>query len=175
MAGGGRPPKPLELKRRTGNPGKRRLPAQSTTVDLVPASGAPVPISLGSHGRDLWRHANERAPWLSELDLALLETMCALRDDQALMRQRIAEEGLTILEPVVTPAGMVVGERMVAHPLLKELRVIEKQLREHASALGFDPTARARLGLAEVKRQSKIQELLGSSAKAQVIDIAPDR
>jgi P27 family predicted phage terminase small subunit len=52
-----------------------------------------------------------------------------------------------------------VGEKKVPHPLIKELRSAQKQLHAIGSALGFDPTARSRLGLAEVKRQSKLEEL----------------
>lgn len=155
------------------------MPARSETVALVPSDGAPVPASLGPAGRELWRTAQDQAPWLSQLDLAMVETLCALRDDQVLMRRRLAEEGLTVLVPVVTPAGHVVGEKAETHPLVKELRAVEKQLREFASALGFDPTARSRLGLAEVKRQSKVQELLSRqggqrAVNADVIDIAAD-
>ena len=156
---GGRPPKPIELKRRIGNPGGRALPDERTTVAIMPAEGSPTPVTLGQIGRETWRSVNE-APWVGRLDLHAVETFCALRDDEAEMRRRIESEGLTLNEPIVTPAGMVVGERMVPHPLLKELRAVEKQLRDFASALGFDPTARSRLGLAEVKTRSKLEELL---------------
>jgi P27 family predicted phage terminase small subunit len=178
MARTGRPPKPIEQKRLAGNPGKRPLPARSKTVALVPSTSAPVPATLQAAGRELWRTAQEQAPWLSQLDRSVLETLCALRDDQVAMRRQIGDDGLTVMVPIVTPAGHVVGEKPEPHPLLKELRAVEKQLRDFASALGFDPTARSRLGLAEVKRQSKVQELLdrqrGGPVAAQVIDIAAD-
>ena len=155
----GRPPKPIELKRLTGNPGQRKLPDKATTVTLVPVEGAPAPITLDQNGRELWRRAQERAVWLSDLDLVALEDLCSTWDDVCAMRKAIAEDGLILEEPIVTPAGHVVGDKKVPHPLIKELRAAQKQLHAIGSALGFDPTARSRLGLAEVKRQCKLEEL----------------
>jgi hypothetical protein len=40
---------------------------------------------------------------------------------------------------------------LAGHGDRKELRALDKQVIEMLSALGFDPTARSRLGLAEVK------------------------
>ena len=88
-----------------------------------------------------------------------LEDLCTTWDELVAYRSAIAEEGITQDEPIVTPAGHVVGQKKVPHPLIKELRSAQKQLHAIASALGFDPTARSRLGLAEVKRQSKVEEL----------------
>lgn len=164
---GGRPPKPLELKRRTGNPGKRPLPAQ--TAALVPANGVPpTPITLGDEGRILWpRLWTAAASWLSPaLDQQELEGVCHLADEIAEYRRVLVEYGLMIDEPIVTPLGNVVGSRLVANPAIRELRNAEKQLREYLSDLGFTPTARAHLGLAEVKRQSKLEELIAKRAGA---------
>jgi len=153
------PPKPLELKRKLGNPGQRKLPNAATTVELVPAIGAPAPITLNSHGREMWHKAQERAVWLSDLDLASLEDFCTTWDEIHEYRAAIAEQGITSEEPIVTPAGLVVGTKLVTNPLIKELRLAQKQIHSIGSLLGFDPTSRSRLGLAEVKTQSKLQEL----------------
>jgi P27 family predicted phage terminase small subunit len=155
----GRPSKPLELKRLQGNPGKRSLPAKTATIALPMAVGAPAPITLGHHGRDLWRRALELAPWLSELDLMALEDLASTWDEVQAFRAAIAEDGLTLEEPIVTPAGHLVGTKCVPNPLLKELRNAQNVLHAIGSALDFDPTARSRLGLAEVKRQNKLGTL----------------
>lgn len=175
------PPVPTEIKRRRGNPGKRKLPSRSETVALVPADGIPpVPLTLGQHGRAYWDRAWRAAQaWLSpHLDIIAVESVCHLVDEIAEMRSTIAKDGMTLAEPVVTPAGMVVGEKKTPHPLIKELRAAEKQLQSWLSTLGFDPTARSRLGLAEVKRQSALQQLIqqehGDTIEAEVIDIASD-
>jgi P27 family predicted phage terminase small subunit len=154
----GRPPKPIELKRRTGNPGRRPLPDKAKTVALVPSDGAPVPLALKAAGREVWARAQDHAIWLSRLDLMLLEILCKAVDQHDEMNRLVAEDGLVQIEPIVTPAGHVVGEKKVANPLLKELRALEKQIHSSAAALGFDPTSRSRLGLAEVKRQSALAE-----------------
>jgi hypothetical protein len=41
----------------------------------------------------------------------------------------------------------------------KALRDLDRQLVANLSLLGFSPTDRSRLGVAEVKRQSKLEEL----------------
>ena len=153
------PPRPIESKRKLGNPGRRPLPPKNSTVALVPAIGTPPPITLGQHGRELWARAQERAAWLSDLDLMALEDFCTTWDEIRAMRAAIAEQGLTLEEPIVTPAGHVVGTKYVPNPLIKELRVAQKQIHSVGSLLGFDPTSRSRLGLAEIKAQSKLEEL----------------
>ena len=155
----GRPPKPIELKRKLGETRPSRVPARSQTIALVSGFGAPVPMSLGMVGRQYWGLVQEHTPWVGVVDLRLLEELCADLDAAAEMRRQIAEDGVTLTEPIVTPAGMVVGERKVAHPLLSPLRALMKEIRDLASSLGLDPTARARLGFAEVKFQSKVEEL----------------
>ena len=49
------PPKPTELKRRTGNPGKRRLPDRDTVITLPAADGIPDTLRpLEIEGRRMW-------------------------------------------------------------------------------------------------------------------------
>ena len=49
----GRPPKPVEQKRRTGNPGKRPLPEVTIAIPTSPV--APVPHRpLGPAGQQFW-------------------------------------------------------------------------------------------------------------------------
>ena len=51
-------------------------------------------------------------------------------------------------------------------PLLKELRLAQRQLDTLGSRLGFDPTSRSHLGIAEVRRQSKLEELRAKRASS---------
>ncbi len=155
----GRPPKPIEIHRRNGNPSRKKLPDKSETISLVAASDV-VPITLGPRGREVYRRSIDLATWLSELDRVALEDFAATWDEVCSMRERIATEGLTHNEPIVTPLGVVVGEKPIAHPLLKELRNAQKQLDTLRKVLGFDPTSHAQLGIAEVKRQSRVEELI---------------
>jgi hypothetical protein len=47
----------------------------------------------------------------------------------------------------------------------KQLRDLNKEISEWLSLLGFDPTARARLGLAEVKAASTLEKLQAKRQK----------
>jgi hypothetical protein len=44
--------------------------------------------------------------------------------------------------------------------LRRGLRELDKQIVSNLADLGFSPTARMRLGIAEVKKQSKLEELM---------------
>lgn len=142
MARTGRPPKPVEVKRRTGNPGRRPLPESSTVVVLPMTAGVPEPPDdLGLDGRRLWGRAwGEAITWLStDSDGEAVEQACRIADDLAVARRRY--------RATTDPADA------------RALATIHKLLAEALSSLGFDPTARSRLGLAEVRRVSKLDEL----------------
>ena len=85
----GRPPKPLEVHRRNGNPSRKKLPARSETITLAPATDA-VPISLGPRGREVYRRSLDLAVWISELDLVALEDFARTWDEVYEMRDVIA-------------------------------------------------------------------------------------
>jgi phage terminase small subunit len=149
----GRPPKPLEQKRRTGrSPGRdtggRKLPDPGNVVALPPASGAPAyPADLGLDGRRLWDRAWDAAiTWLSPAsDMEEVEEAARLADDVAAARRRY--------RATTDPGDM------------RALVAGSKALTEALSALGFNPIARARLGVAEVKRVSALEELVAKRQK----------
>jgi phage terminase small subunit len=138
----GRPPKPTEVKRRTGNPGKRALPVEGSVVPLPPARQAPVcPDDFGTDAQRLWDRAwNAAITWLSpHSDIEAVEQACRLADDLAIARARYRKS----LAPD--------DGRLVA--------TFQKELNSALSSLGFDPASRTRLGVAEVTRVSKLQKL----------------
>jgi hypothetical protein len=139
----GRPPKPAELKRVTGNPGKRKLPELSVVQTIPMASSVPdAPEGLGADGVAIWEAAwGSAITWLSPVsDYHAIENAARLADDLALARKKYR----ATLEP---------GDgRLLVH--------INKAFVDSLSALGFDPTARSRLGVAEVKAISAIDKLL---------------
>jgi hypothetical protein len=92
-----------------------------------------------------------------------------LEPDEAF--SRLIDEGASwIAETDAVVAGMV-REALVERKQLreralggssearKELRELEKQLTTWLASLGFDPAARSRLGLAEVKARSTLEQL----------------
>lgn len=144
----GRPPKPLEQKRRTGRaPGRdsggRKLPELATVTPLPMAEGTPdPPDDLGLDGRRLWGRVWASAiTWISpDSDMEAVEAACRLADDVAVARRRY--------RATTDPAD----GRMVVQ--------LDAALTGALSRLGFDPTARSRLGVAEVKRASALDDLL---------------
>lgn len=130
MARTGRPPKPLEQKRRTGNPGKRPLPALAN-IAAVPAIDAELHDL--STGDAMDRVLEAGVTWIASTDAPKVSLLREAIEDYERLR-----------------AGA---------PTPKDLRDARQEVGRLMSELGFDPTARARLGLAEVKAQSKLDEM----------------
>lgn len=142
MAPRGRPPKPIEQKRLTGNPGKRTLPDQKELVLLPSAYNIPEPSRiLFPPGKELWERVwGMGSTWISpSTDIDLLLMTCELLDERSQLRAQVMNNNRP-------------EER-------KGLRDLDRQLVANLSLLGFTPTDRSRLGVAEVKRQSKLEEL----------------
>ena len=146
----GRPPKPIEVKRATGNPGQRPLPALASVTPLAMAREIPpAPAYLQAEGQRLWERAWAQAiTWLSpESDMNAIETACRLADANAAAQTKY----MATLE-AADARGFV---------------AVNKAFRESLAALGFDPTARARLGVAEVQKASALDELIARRAKRE--------
>ena len=143
MARTGRPPTPNEVKRRRGTARPDRgVPKVANVVALRPADGVPeYPADLGLEGRRLWESAwAEAIVWLAPgSDSIQVEEACRLADDLAVAR--------SVYRVTRDPANA------------RALVALSKSLTEALSALGFNPTARTRLGVAEVTRVSKLEAL----------------
>jgi hypothetical protein len=127
----GRPAKPTEQKRRQGTYRADRDPSAGNLA-VVPAV-APELHEL-EPSEVMGRVLAEGVAWLAQTDGAML----------ALLREALEDYELLRTTPGVPP---------------KEVREARKQAAEFLSQLGFDPTARARLGLAEVKAASVLEGL----------------
>ena len=146
----GRPPKPLEQKRMTGrSPGRdsggRKLPEVAVVTALPMAAGVPdPPADLLLDGQRLWERAWGAAiTWLSpDSDMEAVEQACRLADDMAAARKRY--------RATTDPSD----GRMV--------KQFDDALAAALSRLGFDPTARSRLGVAEVKHASALERLIAA-------------
>lgn len=150
----GPPRQPLELKRRRGNPGKEKLPAVAETVPLAPADGVPpVPITLQAAGRAAWERLWVAGRvWLSpQTDLDVLTRLCEYHDEREAIRAELASTGYLV-------AGSMGQQRI--NPLVNALRAVESQMTKLEGLCGFNPSDRSRLGYAEVKARSKLDELL---------------
>jgi hypothetical protein len=141
----GPPPKPLEVKRRTGNPGKRALPDPASTAPLpgiVDEQDLPAPARpLRAAGKAMWRRVwSSGAVWLARVsDAELVLLVCEQVDERQALRREVLKYGGRF-------------ERAA-------LRALEKQIMLGLSMLGLTPTDRARLGVAEVKVESTVARL----------------
>jgi phage terminase small subunit len=139
----GRPPKPTELKRLLGNPGQRPLPDLNNITHLPMAREIPAPPeTLGEAGTKLWNRAWGMAvTWLSPVsDIDAISNASFLADASEAARNKY----MATLEAAD-------GRAFVA---------INKAYTDALASLGFDPIARSRLGVAEVKAATSIDKLL---------------
>ena len=148
MAAVGRPPKPIEQKRLLGNPGKRALPAEGSLQELPRAIYTPEPARpLVKYGRELWdRVWDSGANWISpNTDVELLLMTCEMVDERWNLRVKVMQDGQA-------------KDR-------RGLRELDRLIISNLSLLGFSPSDRTRLGVAEVKRQTKLENLLERKAQ----------
>lgn len=139
----GRPPKPIEEKRRIGNPGKRPLPDRAGMTILPAAIDPPDPHRpVCAAGRAMWcRVWAAGAGWISPAtDAEQVLILCEQIDEREVLRRRVE----------LSPDDW--RER-------GQLRALEAQIMDALSVLGFNPTARSRLGVAEVRRVSLVEQL----------------
>lgn len=143
------PPKPIEQKRLLGNPGKRAMPSEEGTISLFSGRVEPV-FPLGEAGQKLWDSVFEQGElWISpRTDVAWLQVVCELLDRREVLKQ----------EWLADPT-----DRKLNMSLLET----EKLLQSGLGLLGFTPTDRSRLGVAEVKAKSKLEELMERRAQRE--------
>jgi hypothetical protein len=127
-----------------------RMPDESNVLELPGAVDTPpAPPSLLLEGRSLWNQVWEGAMlWLSpRTDMAAVEEVCRIEDDVAVARNRY---------------------RVTSDPKdARALVALNRALTAGLASLGFDPAARTRLGVAEVKAASAIDKLLDRQARRQ--------
>jgi len=141
MARTGRPPSPIEAKKRRGTARPDRVPnlgnlaavpaVDSTPADLDPAAAFEAILEDGK-------------AWLASTDSVALAMAREALEERAALRHLVMQTQSTDAR--------------------KALRDLDKQLIAQLSALGFDPAARSRLGLAEVKAQTTLEKLRKSRA-----------
>ena len=139
----GRPPKPIEQKRALGNPGRRPLPTEGSLVLLPSMYEIPEPPRpiVTEAAKALWNRTwTMGQTWLSpQTDIELLLMTCEMVDERWNLRIKVLQDN--------RPEDR------------KGLRDLERQLVANLSLLGFTPTDRSRLGVAEVKKISKLEAL----------------
>jgi P27 family predicted phage terminase small subunit len=151
--------KPLEQIRATARDATHKADGRPLVIrEYQPKSRAVLPTrprNLGPRGRKEWLKVWTAGHWLhDDQDYAWVEQIVRAYDDIDVFRVRIEADGLVVKGSLGQP---------VAHPLVAEIRKCEATIRTCLSILGFSPTDRARLGLAEAKAQSALQDLIASA------------
>lgn len=129
----GRPPKPVEQHRRTGTFDASR----HNRGALV----AVAPVSLAPHQRSA-----------AELFTEIMEAGSAWFAQTDGIQLSMLRESLEERERLLPVAESSTEAR-------KQLRELNREIADWLTQLGFNPTARARLGLAEVKAASTLDKL----------------
>jgi hypothetical protein len=137
----GRPSKPTEQKRLLGNPGKRALPTASLEIAMVREIPQPSRPLL-KYGQELWEKVwGMGATWISvNTDSELLLMTCEMIDERWNLRVKVMQTDDARLR--------------------RGLRELDRQIVSNLSLLGFTPADRSKLGVAEVKAVSKLEELM---------------
>ena len=143
------PAKPLEQKRALGNPGKRALPDGAVTVAL-PAGRVEPHQPLSWAGMLLWdRVFNAGQTWISPLsDVELLLLTC-----KQLYRQVVLESQFV--------------EKPDDYHIHRQLLDLENQIVRNLGLLGLTVDARSKLGLAEIKAETKMEQLRRRQAERE--------
>jgi hypothetical protein len=138
------PGKSPELKKLIG----AKNPDSGMSLVAVPIKVIPEPFRrLDESGLNLWSRAFSRPEtWLAHTDLELLMLTCEKLDERDSLR-------------------IYVMDNMDAWHERSGLRLLEKQIEDNLNLLGFTPMARQKLGIQEVKAQSKLQELMQKKAQ----------
>lgn len=156
----GRPPKPTEVKRNLGNPGKRELPdvpQPSSNKRLKAVSNIPKPPrELGKKGKLMWTtvwEAGQQTKHIAPLhDAQLILMLCHAVDEADFLRTELASGN-------VDRVYLMSNGAYAPHPYVKELANLRTQITAWLSMLGFSPTDRARMGIGEVVEDSPLDEL----------------
>lgn len=146
------PPKPTERKRKAGTLRGDRMPKAPVKAEVVPLpTRAPIPEHLGHAGASAYRLILSACEgWLGVGDQMMVLHLAEAADRRTDLIERLNSEG-----PVLyTDKGYA-----YANPAAGMLSTLEVQMTKWQSLLGLTPTDRARLGLVEVKRVSKLDEL----------------
>lgn len=146
----GRPAKPTEQKRKTGNPGKRPLPDLKNVISLPQIKGD-APLHLSDAGQKMWADVRAMAPWIANTDGKLLIELCEKMDKKYELKEKLAATDYVLF----TDKGYA-----YANPLFGMLNTVENDIVKLLSLLGLTPVDRSKLGVAEVTTKGKLAQLL---------------
>ena len=153
----GRPPKPIEQKRKNGNPGQRPLPDLKNVISLPPIKGD-APLHLSDAGQKMWADVRAMAPWIANTDGKLLVELCEKMDKKYELKEKLAATDYVLF----TDKGYA-----YANPLFGMLSTVETEIFKLLCQLGLTPVDRSKMGVAEVKARTKLEEILSQKNESK--------
>jgi P27 family predicted phage terminase small subunit len=150
----GRPPKPLERIVATQRDATHKANGTAIArIEVPPDRTVPAPVpSITGRGLEEWQKVWTAGFWLKrDQDYHWVEMLAQAYADIEGFRKRVGADGLVV-------RGY--NGQVAAHPLIKEIRACEETIRKCLSVLGFSPTDRARLNIAEAKFQNELQKMI---------------
>lgn len=147
--------KPLELKRKLGNLGHQKLPDINSTITLSRGYVEPHQ-KLGAAGRLLWdRVFNIGQTWISpSSDVELLLIVCKQIDRQLLLEEQLEK-------------------RPEDFHASRQLLELENAIVRNLGLLGLTVDSRAKLGLAEIKAETKLEQLKRRQVERETARLTP--
>lgn len=132
------PGKPQEIKKLIGS----RNYKKESEIEVIEVDKIPTPVRrLEESGLNLWRRVwSMGSIWLRDSDLELLQMTCEQMDERDLLR-------------------IYVMENVDAWHERAGLRQLEREIQSNLIQLGFTPQARAKLGIQEIVKESKLDQL----------------
>lgn len=152
----GRPAKPIEQKRLLGNPGNGKLPDLNKVISIERVAEQP-PQHLSKKSKKFWTDIRQLAPWVAQSDGTLLLELCEKMD----RKNELSIELKKMPYVLYTDKGYA-----YANPLVGMISTVENEIVKILSLLGLTPSDRSKLGVAEVKARSKLEELLAQRRNA---------
>lgn len=163
----GRPPKPTEIKRALGNPGKRHLASAPMPGEGILAEHdiPKPPRELGKRGKELWNilWKNGKNHLSLSDDTPILLMLCHAWDELEFIRKEFASGN-------VEKVYLMTNGAYANHPYIAQRKELHAQCTAWLSMLGFSPTDRSRLGLSEVKESSPLDEMAKRRAANEAIN-----
>ena len=132
---------------RSGHSGTTPVLERGTAIETPDA-----PDTLGEYGRELWAETwNFGHGIYHGSDYGVIERYCSMQEQRRQLLQIIEVDGL-----------MSTGStgQAILHPAFKAVHDINGRLLNIEGALGLTPEARARLGIATIEVQSKLDAFL---------------
>jgi P27 family predicted phage terminase small subunit len=158
---------PTEKKRRRGaviRNAPSAIPVPEFALAVINEGHLPEPPShLGEFGQAYWlmfweagrRHLSEKH------DAALVSKLCGAMEEVARIEAWLGED-------VTHRFYETANGQLVTHPLVKQKTELNAQITAWLSLLGFTPSDRARLGLAEIRVANELDQY--RQRKSKVVD-----